>query len=79
MLQQNTWYLYSSADFKIYGVVQVLGNPTVEFFSCFSLYLVFNKERKLNTNSRETGNEKVNVTETTLIHLQLNILSMFNY
>lgn len=79
MLQQNTWYLFSSADFKIYGVVQLLGNPTVAFFSCFPLHLVFNKERKLNANSRETGNEKVNVTETTLFHLQLIIHSMLNY
>lgn len=79
MLQQNIWSPYSSADFKIYGAVQLLGNPTVAFFSCFSLHLVFNKERKLNANSRETGNEKVNVTGTTLICLQLNILSMFNY
>lgn len=70
---------YSTADFKIYGAVQLLSNATVTFFSSFPLYLVFNKERKLNTNSRETGNEKVSVTKTTLIHLWLNILCMFNY
>lgn len=79
MLQQNAWYLYSSADFKLYGVVQLLSNPTAAFFSCSPLYVVFNKERKLSANSKETGNEKVNVTETTLIHLQSNILSMLDY